>query len=387
MVSGSFYKKAGATTVILVTPDLGLEKRLVAVFAQQNRFILKVLRGTLLEQEQQLYAVEEQTPLVLEVSPGNSPDLEVLGRLRLSDAGRRPIIVVTERLDERSLREFFRLHITDWIPKAKAERDVLPACVNAIEAVQTEPSNTNALCYSFLSANDGAGATTLAIQAAFLLARKTKRFNKTCLVDLNLQDGMLADYLNVESSLQLQEITATPERLDAHLLEIMLSSHESGMTVLAAPNSFTEIANFDPYVITKLLDLVSSSFEHIVIDMPRLWTSWSRDVLVGSDKVFIIGEMTVPGLRRARALVDAIRLHCGESLDLSVIMNKERGGWFGGSILKRSDAQKVLGAQLAGFVSYQEAVVREAIDRGLPLHEVQSSNKVEKDLSLILKPR
>jgi len=386
MFTRSTYKDGGATTVTLITPDPRLEKSLLAAFAKQNRLALKVLRGTIPEREQQLLAIEEQAPLILEINPRNSNDLAVLERVRKADGGRRPIIVVTERLDEGTLRQFFRLHITDWISKAKAERDVLPACERAIEALQTAPSGVAALCYTFVSANGGAGATTLAIQTAFLLARKTKRFDKTCLVDLNFQDGTLAEYLNVTPNLQLQEIMSTPQRLDAHLLEVMLSRHESGIAVVAAPNSFTEVANFNPQPVTLLLDLISASFEHVIIDLPRIWTVWSRDVLVGSNKVFVVGEMTVPGLRRARILADGIRTQCGETLDVSVIMNKDRRGWFG-SFLRSSDAQRVLGARLAGFVSYQESAVREAIDRGLPLYRVKSSNKIDKDLSLIVLPR
>jgi pilus assembly protein CpaE len=194
---------------------------------------------------------------------------------------------------------------------------------------------------------------------------------------------MLAEYLNVTPNLQLHEIMSTPERLDTHLLEIMLSRHESGVAVLAAPNSFIEFEKFNAHSVTRLLDLVSASFEHIIIDLPRVWTAWSRDVLIGSDKVFVVGEMTVPGLRRARILADAIREQCGESFDVSVIMNKDRQRWFG-NLLKRSDAARVMGARLAGFVSYQESAVREAIDRGLPLYRLSQSNKVDKDLSRIV---
>ena len=106
-----------------------------------------------------------------------------------------------------------------------------------------------------------------------------------------------------------------------------------------------------------------------------------------SDKVFIVGEMTVPGLRRARVLADAAEHECGASRNVSVIINKEHRGWFGGSSLKRSDAKKVLGGLLAGFVPYEETIVREAIDRGLPLYEIKSSNEVDKELAPIVMPR
>ena len=37
------------------------------------------------------------------------------------------------------------------------------------------------------------GNTTLAIEAAFLIGNGKKQLQSTCLVDLNFQDGMVAD--------------------------------------------------------------------------------------------------------------------------------------------------------------------------------------------------
>ena len=82
----------------------------------------------------------------------------------------------------------------------------------------------------------------------------------TCLVDLDFQHGACADYLDLEPRLNLGEIEPRPERLDRQLLEVMLSHHPSGLAVIAAPNRPAEMRSFDPDVVTRLLDLVSSQF-------------------------------------------------------------------------------------------------------------------------------
>ena len=60
------------------------------------------------------------------------------------------------------------------------------------------------------------------------------------------------------------------------------------------------LRSFDPDMVTRLLDLVSSHFDYVVFDMPRTWFSWTDSVLLGSNKVFIVSEATVPGLRQAK---------------------------------------------------------------------------------------
>jgi pilus assembly protein CpaE len=44
----------------------------------------------------------------------------------------------------------------------------------------------------------------------------------------------------------------------------MLSHHSSGLAAVAAPNHLAEMRSFDPDVVTRLLDLVSSNFDYVV---------------------------------------------------------------------------------------------------------------------------
>ena len=155
--------------------------------------------------------------------------------------------------------------------------------------------------------------TTLAIQTALLLLSSGPRGRASaCLVDLNFQHGACADYLDLEPRLDLNEIEPRPDRLDKQLLDVMISYHASGLAVIAAPNRPAEMRSFDPDVVTKLLDLVSTHFDYVVIDMPRTWFSWTDSVLFGSNRLFIVSEMTVPGLKHARQLVGAIRERLNE---------------------------------------------------------------------------
>ena len=56
--------------------------------------------------------------------------------------------------------------------------------------------------------------------------------------------------------------------------------------------------------------------------MPRTWFSWTDSVLLGSNRLFIVSEMTVPGLRHAKQLVAAIRERLGDGPQPQVIVNR-----------------------------------------------------------------
>jgi pilus assembly protein CpaE len=95
----------------------------------------------------------------------------------------------------------------------------------------------------------------------------------------------------------------------------MLSHHPSGLAVVAAPNRPAEMRSFDPDVVTRLLDMVSSHFDYVVFDMPRTWFSWT-DSVPAPNWLFIVSEMTVPGLNMPQ-LVGAIRERLGDSPQVS----------------------------------------------------------------------
>ena len=208
----------------------------------------------------------------------------------------------------------------------------------------------------------------------------------TCLVDLDFQHGTCADYLDVEPRLNLGEIEPRPERLDRQLLEVMLSHHPSGLAVIAAPNRPAEMRSFDPDVVTRLLDLVSSNFDYVVFDMPRTWFSWTDSVLLGSNRLYVVTETTVPGLRLARHLVEAIRERLGEGPNPQVLVNRFQQKMFSSS-LRRTDIEQAIGDAFFACVPNDYALVREAIDRGVPLDEVKPGNRITTQLKRLILPQ
>jgi pilus assembly protein CpaE len=209
-----------------------------------------------------------------------------------------PVIVLTEGFDDALARWFMQIRVADFLRKPVDPKEVLRACIRVLRGAVEGPGGGGEIL-SFLSAAGGVGATALAIEAAMLLLRDCKETDTTCLVDLDWQNSACADYLDLEPRLDLDEIEPQPERLDRQLLEIMLSHHASGLAVLAAPRRPAEARAFDPYVVTRLLDLASTRFDHVVIDLPRTWFTWTDNVLIGSNRLFIVTESTVPGLRYA----------------------------------------------------------------------------------------
>ena len=302
-----------STRVVIVTADAGFEKAAREIFGTSSAIDLAVMSGSLAEHGDQLN-LDDATVLAVDLDAAQAEEMAALARLMGRIGNLPPVIAITQGFDETVARTLVQMRIADFLVKPVQPVELVRACARVAQASTQTNTPTEAQIYTFLPAVGGAGVTTLAVQTAMILLNSAGPRAKpsTCLVDLDFQHGAVADYLDLEPRLNLAEIEPRPDRLDRQLLEIMLSYHASGLAVVAAPNRPAEMRSFDPDMVTRLLDLVSTNFEYVVFDMPRTWFSWTDSVLLGSNKLFIVSETTVPGLRHAKQLVAAIKERLGD---------------------------------------------------------------------------
>jgi pilus assembly protein CpaE len=382
---GRSHSPAGKTQVVVLTADAQFEAQAQQTFGASNQIALRVVAGALATLESEL-DFADATVAVIDLDAGRNDEMAALERLMARAASWPPVVVVTQTFDENVARTLLQMRVADFLVKPVSPVELVRTCARVAKG-QTSSEQTEAQIYTFLPAVGGAGVTTLAVQTAMMLLNSGQRGKtSTCLVDLDFQHGACADYLDLEPRLNLGEIEGRPERLDRQLLEVMLSHHSSGLAVVAAPNRPAEMRSFDPDVVTRLLDLVSAHFDFVVFDMPRTWFSWTDSVLLGSNKLFIVSEMTVPGLRHAKQLVEAIRERMTDGPQPQVIINRFEQKMFS-SGLRKADIEQVLGDAFAACIPNHYGLVREAIDRGVPLDEIKPGNNISVQLKKLVVPQ
>ncbi len=384
MLDGRPSPGSNLVRIAVVTGDAEFERLVRTTFGGNPQIELDVTASTLAACKGKLDLGGVKVVLV-DIDPDRADEVVALQTLAARIGAGPPIVVVTKAFNESVARRLVQIRIADFLVKPVEPIELVRACARAAQS-QPGETVTEAQIYTFLPAAGGVGLTTLAIQTAMMLMRKGQRTtSSTCLVDLDFQHGACTDYLDIEPRLDLDEIEPRPERLDRQLLEVMLSHHTSGLAVIAAPNRPAEMRTFDPDMVTRLLDLVSSNFDNVVIDMPRTWFPWTDSVLFGSNRLFIVTEMTVPGLRHAKQLVTAIGERLKGGPQPQVIVNRFEQHMFGPG-LRRADIEAALGDAFAGVIPNNYRLVREAIDRGIPLDEVKASNSVTQALKKVLAP-
>jgi pilus assembly protein CpaE len=333
-------------SILLIGPDAALLKSVETALSQSRAVSVSAIVEPV-EQAGKRPEIDGAAVLVIALDSKRRESLIALQGLVNRLAGRIPVVVLTDAFDDALARWFLQIKVTDFLRKPVEPKEVLRACLRAMR-----------------------------------VSRGGRGMEPTCLVDLDFQGAACADYLDLDPRLDLEEIGTNPERLDLQLLDVMLARHSSGLSVLSARGRPGERCTLDPEVVIRLLDLVSSRFENVVIDMSRVWEPWTDQVLLGSNRVYVVTDMTVPGLRLGRRMAGALSQRLPE-VKPRVIVNRFEQQLFGTG-LRRADVERALDGFFEGTVTNNYKLVREAIDRGTTLDQIKAGNVVSNDLKKIV---
>jgi pilus assembly protein CpaE len=235
--------------------------------------------------------------------------------------------------------------------------------------------------FSFVRRSGGMGATSLAIQAAYDLARGRRGQPKkhVCLVDLDFQSGAAWLHLDADPLLDIAEIVRSPHRLDAQLMTAMTVHHPAGFDLIAAPNGSMHPDQVPPGVVGHLMSLACESYECVIVDLPMGWNGWMEEILAASDRVFLTLQLTVVAVKQAHLFLEQIKGTPAGQVPLSVVLNRHRRSWWRPG-LKIREVEKALGRRIDACVASDYKLFSGAADHGLPIGRFSSDSRAEREI-------
>jgi pilus assembly protein CpaE len=236
-------------------------------------------------------------------------------------------------------------------------------------------------CWSILSAVGGAGGTTLSIELATTLAARTLG-DRVALVDLNLADGATSAYLGSAANMHLADASASPERIDAALLDAFSVRVGGGFDLFACPRDPMAFSKVTPAAVLRLLEAACQVYDWLLLDLPRARQPWTADVLAGSDQILVVSELTVPALLAARALSQEIETELPDRAHPRIILNRMASRMFGPAP-SRGEAEKALGRKVDGVITSDWEAAACSANLGGPISQHRPRSKIVRDVAAI----
>jgi pilus assembly protein CpaE len=296
----------------------------------------------------------------------------VLGHLdalaEFCDSGTK-VVVIGHVNDVILYRELMRRGVSDYLIAPVDVLEVVRAVSELFSAPGAEPVGRT---IAVVGAKGGAGASTIAHNLSWAIARDLAL--ATVVVDLDIAFGTAGLDFNQDPPQGIAEAIFAPERLDANLVDRLLSKCSDNLSLLAAPAMLDRTTDLTETAVDGVLDILRGSVPCIVLDVPHLWTAWARRTLVSSDEIVIVAAPELASLRNAKNLFDTLRQARPNDRRPKIVLNQV-------GVPKRPEIApaefgKALGAEVSAIIPFDAPLFGTAANNGQMIGEVQSAGKI-----------
>lgn len=226
------------------------------------------------------------------------------------------LIVIGHENDVALYRRLIRFGVGDYLVAPVEPLAVVEAVAQLFR--EGDPERLGKVT-AFIGARGGAGSSAVAQNTAAAMARGCE--TSVLLMDLDLAFGSAALDLNLETAQGVRDALEQGERLDAALLDRLVTARDDRIGILAAPCALGRDQEPDPQEVEHLIDTARAVTPHLLIDLPCCWTGWVRKALLAADEVVLTAAPDLVSLRNARNIVRVVRTSRVNDPDPRLVLN------------------------------------------------------------------
>lgn len=174
---------------------------------------------------------------------------------------------------------------------------------------------------SFFGAKGGVGTTTVAVQLATFLVRCHKK--KVLLIDNHPELGHVCLYLGLDGNrYHFHELLRNVNRLDSDLLRGFIATHQSGLEVLASPDTHDALRNIDPDAIEQTLEFLRGEYDYVLLDCETSFAESNLAVMDRSDQIYLIATPEIGAIRDLSRYIDRLIQNERTTAKVHIVINR-----------------------------------------------------------------
>jgi len=212
------------------------------------------------------------------------------------------VLVIGYSNDIGFYRELLRRGVSEYVTAPVGAVSL----VATISGIYRESSSSKlGQVYAFVGTKGGVGSSTVAHNVGWTIARNFA--SDVVLADLDLPFGTASLNFNVDTHQGIAEAIQDSSRLDDVLLDRLLTKCDDHFSLLTAPATLDASYDLHANAFAGLLEIAQANVPFTILDVPHVWTSWSRNALVAADEIVITATPDLANLRNAKNLVDFLK--------------------------------------------------------------------------------
>lgn len=227
------------------------------------------------------------------------------------------VVVIGHVNDVVLYRELLRRGVSEYLVAPVALFDLLKVISDLYAGPEASPLGRTV---AFVGAKGGCGASVVCHNVAWTAARTFD--SDVAIADLDLPWGTAGLDFNQDPNLGTADAVFSPDRLDEVYLDRLLAKCADRLNLLAAPATLDRNYDLDELAFDPLFDIVRTNLPLVVLDVPHVWTAWSRRLLRSVDEVVLVAEPDLPNLRNAKNIIDHLRQNRPNDAPVRLVLNR-----------------------------------------------------------------
>ena len=289
-----------------------------------------------------------------------------------------PIVLVASTLDMSVLRVALRIGYKDVVD-APVDRPKMEAMLDLIEdqaqrEILKEAKTRLGRIITVMSPKGGAGKTMTTANVALQLAMWGEP-DRVVVVDADLQFGDVCIAMQVDPVHTIVEASRELDELDEELLESLLSTHASGLKIIAAPLEPSLADEVSTQAVVRVLGLLKRMFDYIIVDTAPFLDEPVLSILERSDDVLLVVDMDLPSVKNAKLALDTLKLIKYPFERMKLVLNRVNSK----ARLDIGELERSLELEVQAAISSDKLVPR-AVNEGEPAVSLYPRSRVAKDL-------
>ncbi|SDE56774.1 AAA family ATPase [Rhodospira trueperi] len=353
---------------------------------RMRRSRVNVHGGGLAEAPAVLARTESPDLLILESDKHSDGMMDELDAVADYVAPESSVIVIGIDDSIALYRQLVGMGVADYLVGPPSEEDLLDA---VLRVGSSEADQALAPVVAVMGVRGGVGSSTLACNLAYKLGRDIS--GEVVLVDLDISSGTAAINLNLSPRQSAADILGQPDMLDSAAFERYMQRYDDHLVLLGSTAQL-DIAFRPPSdVLEALLNVLRRQYDVVVLDLPRQWSVWVRDLLLDASAVVLVAYPDLSNLRDVQKMTTFLTEKRKMSLPTCVVLNKV--GMAQKAELAAKDFEDVLGRAPTASVPFEPVPFGQALNNGEPVLKksssktfVRSIDQLAESLHLDLKP-
>jgi len=289
-------------TAFCTSPEIAAAIRTGALDRRMARANVTVRDGGMREAASFYRSTPSPNLVVVECNDGKEKLMADLEALALECIAGTKLIVIGSSNDVNLYRDLIAAGVDDYLlapVEPMAFIEAVSRCFR--DAVEQKLGRIIA----FIGAKGGTGSSTVSHNVA---AAMVERSDADVLVaDLDLQFGTVGLDFDIDAPQGMSDILESASRVDEVLIKRIAVKHSERLHLLPVNAAFDRSFNLKDGEIDRLLDVARSSSWHLVLDLPHLWTLWTKKALLSADEIVITATPDLASMRNAKNIVSFLK--------------------------------------------------------------------------------